>query len=41
MRNNIPQRAGDVVTVPHAGIVYVLGASSGPVDLLLPTTERN
>ena len=26
MRNNIPLQAGDVVTVPHAGIVYVLGA---------------
>jgi protein involved in polysaccharide export with SLBB domain len=25
-RNNIPLQAGDVVTVPHAGIVYVLGA---------------
>ena len=25
-KNNIPLQAGDVVTVPHAGIVYVLGA---------------
>ena len=25
-RNNIPLQAGDVVTVPHAGVVYVLGA---------------
>ena len=25
MRNNIPLEAGDVVTVPHAGIVYVPG----------------
>jgi polysaccharide biosynthesis/export protein len=24
--NNIPLQAGDIVTVPHAGIVYVLGA---------------
>src|SRR5208283_2085220 len=30
MRNNIPLRAGDVVTVPHAGIVYVLGAVNRP-----------
>src|SRR6184192_4850259 len=26
--NNIPLQAGDVVTVPHAGVVYVLGAVS-------------
>jgi polysaccharide export outer membrane protein len=26
IKNNIPLQAGDVVTVPHAGIVYVLGA---------------
>ncbi len=26
MKNNIPLQAGDVVTVPHAGVVYVLGA---------------
>lgn len=26
VRNNIPLQAGDVVTVPHAGIVYVFGA---------------
>lgn len=30
MRNNIPLQAGDVVTVPHAGIVYVLGAVNKP-----------
>jgi protein involved in polysaccharide export with SLBB domain len=24
--NNIPLQAGDIVTVPHAGIVYVIGA---------------
>lgn len=29
-RNNILLQAGDVVTVPHAGIVYVLGAVSRP-----------
>jgi polysaccharide biosynthesis/export protein len=29
-RNNILLHAGDVVTVPHAGIVYVLGAVSRP-----------
>jgi polysaccharide export outer membrane protein len=27
-KNNIPLQAGDIVTVPHAGIVYVLGAVS-------------
>ena len=30
MRNNIPLEAGDIVTVPHAGIVYVLGAVVRP-----------
>lgn len=29
-RNNLVLQAGDVVTVPHAGIVYVLGAVSRP-----------
>jgi len=29
-RNNITLQAGDVVTVPHAGIVYVLGAVNRP-----------
>ncbi|HTB94175.1 MAG TPA: polysaccharide biosynthesis/export family protein [Candidatus Sulfotelmatobacter sp.] len=29
-RNNIALHAGDVVTVPHAGIVYVLGAVTRP-----------
>jgi polysaccharide export outer membrane protein len=29
-QNNIPLRAGDVVTVPHAGIVYALGAVARP-----------
>jgi protein involved in polysaccharide export with SLBB domain len=30
MRNNILLQAGDVVTVPHAGIVYVLGSVNRP-----------
>ena len=30
MQNNIMLQAGDVVTVPHAGIVYVLGAVNRP-----------
>jgi polysaccharide export outer membrane protein len=30
LRNNIPLLGGDVVTVPHAGIVYVLGAVNRP-----------
>jgi polysaccharide export outer membrane protein len=29
-QNNIPLQAGDVVTVPHAGIVYALGAVTRP-----------
>lgn len=29
-QNNIPLQAGDIVTVPHAGIVYALGAVSRP-----------
>jgi polysaccharide export outer membrane protein len=29
-RNNIVLEAGDVVTIPHAGIVYVLGAVTRP-----------
>jgi len=35
MRNNIPLQSGDVVTVPHAGIVYVLGAVSRPGGFVL------
>ena len=35
MRNNIPLQAGDVVTVPHAGIVYVLGAVARPGGFVL------
>jgi polysaccharide biosynthesis/export protein len=34
-RNNIPLQAGDVVTVPHAGIVYVLGAVNKPGGFVL------
>jgi polysaccharide biosynthesis/export protein len=30
MANNVVIQPGDVVTVPHAGIVYVLGAVSKP-----------
>jgi polysaccharide export outer membrane protein len=30
LQNNIPLQAGDVVTVPHAGIVYALGAVARP-----------
>jgi len=30
LHNNIPLQGGDVVTVPHAGIVYVLGAVTHP-----------
>ena len=29
-QNNIPLQAGDVITVPHAGIVYALGAVARP-----------
>ena len=35
MHNNIPLLAGDVVTVPHAGIVYVLGAVMRPGGFVL------
>jgi polysaccharide export outer membrane protein len=35
MRNNIPLQPGDVVTVPHAGIVYVLGAVNRPGGFVL------
>jgi polysaccharide export outer membrane protein len=36
-RNNISLQAGDVVTVPHAGIVYVLGAVYKPGGFILST----
>jgi polysaccharide export outer membrane protein len=38
-RNNIFLQAGDVVTVPHAGIVYVLGAVGKPGGFVL-TNDR-
>jgi polysaccharide biosynthesis/export protein len=34
-QHNIPLQAGDVVTVPHAGIVYVLGAVTRPGGFVL------
>jgi polysaccharide export outer membrane protein len=39
-RNNIYVQAGDIVTVPHAGIVYVLGAVSRPGGFVV-TNDRN
>jgi polysaccharide biosynthesis/export protein len=39
MKNNILLQAGDVVTVPHAGIVYVLGAVGKPGGFVL-TDDR-
>jgi polysaccharide export outer membrane protein len=38
-RNNIALQSGDVVTVPHAGIVYVLGAVGRPGGFVL-TNDR-
>jgi polysaccharide biosynthesis/export protein len=38
-KNNIMLQAGDVVTVPHAGIVYVLGAVGRPGGFVL-TDDR-
>jgi polysaccharide export outer membrane protein len=38
-KNNITLQAGDVVTVPHAGIVYVLGAVGKPGGFVL-TNDR-
>src|SRR5580704_5864008 len=35
VKNNITLQAGDVVTVPHAGIVYVLGAVTKPGGFVL------
>ena len=34
-KNNITLQAGDIVTVPHAGIVYVLGAVTKPGGYVL------
>jgi len=39
IQNNIPLQAGDVVTVPHAGIVYALGAVARPGGFLA-TNDR-
>jgi len=39
MKNNILLQAGDVVTVPHAGIVYVMGAVGRPGGFVL-TNDR-
>ncbi|MGB2670160.1 MAG: polysaccharide biosynthesis/export family protein [Candidatus Acidiferrum sp.] len=39
IKNNILLQAGDVVTVPHAGIVYVLGAVARPGGFVL-TNDR-
>jgi polysaccharide export outer membrane protein len=38
-KNNVMLQAGDVVTVPHAGIVYVLGAVGRPGGFVL-TNDR-
>jgi len=38
-RNNIYLQAGDIVTVPHAGIVYVLGAVQRPGGFVV-TNDR-
>jgi polysaccharide export outer membrane protein len=35
IQNNIPLQAGDLVTVPHAGIVYVLGSVNRPGGFVL------
>ena len=39
IRNNIYLQAGDIVTVPHAGIVYVLGAVARPGGFVV-TNDR-
>jgi len=39
MKNNVVLQPGDVVTVPHAGIVYVLGAVGRPGGFVL-TNDR-
>lgn len=39
MKNNVVLQAGDVVTVPHAGVVYVLGAVGRPGGFVL-TNDR-
>jgi len=39
LRNNVMLQAGDVVTVPHAGVVYVLGAVGRPGGFVM-TNDR-
>jgi polysaccharide export outer membrane protein len=39
-RNNITLQGGDIVTVPHAGIVYVLGAVARPGGFVV-TNDRS
>jgi len=39
LRNNIALQGGDVITVPHAGIVYVLGAVNRPGGFVI-SNER-
>ena len=39
IRNNIPVQGGDIITVPHAGIVYVLGAVTRPGGFVV-TNDR-
>ncbi len=38
-KNNIPLMGGDIVTIPHAGIVYVLGAVNRPGGFVV-TNDR-
>jgi polysaccharide export outer membrane protein len=38
-KNNIPMMGGDIVTIPHAGIVYVLGAVMRPGGFVV-TNDR-
>lgn len=38
-RNNVPLQAGDIVTIPHAGIVYVLGDVAHPGGFVV-TNDR-
>jgi polysaccharide export outer membrane protein len=39
-RNNIPLQGGDIVTVPHAGIVYALGAVQHPGGFVSPSDRE-
>ena len=40
MRFNIPLQGGDVVTVPHAGIIYVMGAVNRPGGYVLTNDHQ-